>query len=321
MPSFEAPRHCSGSPCVGFSGANPNGRGIDDPESNKLWFIPVLAAQARKAKRDLFIIFRAENVEMGSRAPPLRKVFGVDACHLCASKWLPARRPRIYVTNLRISEAPTVEVDPASCLAPGWRPLWGLCPQAADVSSQRFGTFLRPFGPGKPQEFPASYHRLPLSTYSEHGLVYRPDAPPDVLTRIRSLVEQNMRISTADLKKIGGRAVKLRGVVADFIHKDGQARYLRPLSSTERDRALGFPAGASALEPATNESQLDWSCMEATGNSFAVPVLAHILKPIADFLLRGVPLPLHDGFPTTLSPSAALAALGASSSTPLSSRR
>ena len=50
------------SPCVGFSRANTTSRGIDDPESRKLWIFPVLLNYLfRHTPRVFFIL---ENVQM-----------------------------------------------------------------------------------------------------------------------------------------------------------------------------------------------------------------------------------------------------------------
>ena len=172
-----------------------------------------------------------------------------------------------------------------------------------------------------PREFPADYPRLPLSCYNEQGLVYRPDSPPDVITQLKSLVVSNMRIDTSDLKKPGGKAVALRAKVSDFIHKQGGISHLRPLSPSERDRALGFPDTASALEDDPDHTALDWGRMDASGSSFAVKVVEHIFSPLADHILRDVPLALRPGFPTVATAASALQALGASSTAPLNSRR
>ena len=62
-----------GSPCVGFSGANPGGLGINDAASNMLWTIPVLAAQARKTLASIcLVVFFLENVVIvEARLPPI----------------------------------------------------------------------------------------------------------------------------------------------------------------------------------------------------------------------------------------------------------
>lgn len=308
-----------GSPCVGFSGAKPGGRGIDDPESRKLWALPVLVAVAKAHRPQLGVYFILENVEMGPRAPPLEEVFGVPVVHMCTSLVLPANRPRIYITNLIAPKLEAVEVDPVAPLAIGWRPLWELLPDRGQPDRSqppRFGTFLRPFGPGRPREFPAKYHRLPLSCYNERGLVYRPDAPAAILDQIRGLIKSGMRIPTHDLKKLGGKSIEQRGKVAAFIHQDGNSRWLRPVSATERDLCLGFPALASSLDDSSEHSALDWDRMEATGNAFAVPVVASLLRPLASHLLSGSALPLHPGAPSCLNAASALELLGASSTQP-----
>ena len=117
-----------GSPCVGFSQANPGGRGIDDPHSNMVWTIPVLATVAKSLlPSDVSVVFLLENVDMReSRKPPLDTVLGVTGRKACASLLLACRRPREYWTNLVTSTPSAVEVDFNSLLDEGWRPLWEL---------------------------------------------------------------------------------------------------------------------------------------------------------------------------------------------------
>ena len=306
-----------GSPCVGFSQANPGGRGIDDPASNMIWTIPVIATKARELiSPDTAVVFFLENVDMHpSRRPPLDQTLGVPGVKACASLYLPCRRPREYWTNLESHLPPELCPDLDAVLDDGWRPLWELL--ARTTSSSRFGTFLRPFSAGHPREFPASYCRLPLSMYSEQGLVYRPDSPPRTLEKIKELVARCCRCNTSDLKESGGRSVKLRGELCDWIHLKGGSEWLRPLNGRERDLALGFPSFASALPGEETESSITWGRLEASGNSFAVPVIAALVKPLATAILSGIAPPLLPGFPSTPTASAALAALGASSSTPL----
>ena len=64
------------------------------------------------------------------------------------------------------------EVDIISILDVSWAPLWILFPSLYTAMEKRYSILLRPFGPGAPQEFPASFARYPLSRYSVRGLVY-----------------------------------------------------------------------------------------------------------------------------------------------------
>ena len=88
---------------------------------------------------------------------------------------------------------------------------------------------------------------------------------------------------------------------------------MRPLFGWERDLALGFPRGASAL-PGDGSDEFVFDQLSATGNSFAVPGFVHALAPVAAFLLRDEPLPLLDGFPQARTEDEALASFIPSSS-------
>lgn len=121
----------------------------------------------------------------------------------------------------------------------GWRPLWELlgtfkpCP--------RFCSFLRPFPPNRPQEFPAAFIRLPLSMYSEFGLVYRADAPREAFSKLSDMVRRCARCDTHDLKTVGGSAVKLRGELCEYILSSNY-KVARPFNGRERDLCHWFPS-------------------------------------------------------------------------------
>ena len=62
-----------GSPCVGFSKANTTSRGIDDPESRKLWIFPVLLNYLFLRVQSVFFIPRTFRWPQLTRMPfPLR---------------------------------------------------------------------------------------------------------------------------------------------------------------------------------------------------------------------------------------------------------
>ena len=280
-----------------------------------MWTLPVLATRLRhQLPPSVSVVFFLENVDMAaSRKPPIDEVLGVTGLKACASRCLPCNRPREFWSNLIFELSSPKEVSATSVLDSGWRPLWELL---GGTSKSKFGTFLRPFPPGKPREFPAAYTRLPLSTYSETGLVYRPDAPPEVLAKIKDLTRRCARCDTRDLKTVGGSAVKLRGELCDYVHSSG-LRWVRPLNGRERDLCLGFPPDASALPGEEPESSINWGRLEATGNSYAVSVVADLLRPLAEAILSSSVPPLRPGFPSTMTAADALAALGASSAEPL----
>ena len=305
-----------GSPCVGFSAANPRGRGVNDPASNMIWTIPVLAARARqRLPATVSVVFFLENVDMpGSRKPPLDEIFGVSGVKACASLYGPCNRPREFWTNLPIHLDSASTVDPPSVLDKGWKPLWELL--GTSKSRPKFCTFLRPFPPGRPQEFSVAFTRLPLSMYSEFGLVYRPDSSKEALSKLKDLVLRCARCDTHDLKTVGGSAVKLRGELCEYTHSSNY-KVVRPLNGRERDLCLGFPPNASSLPGEEADLSMNWDRLSATGNSYSVPVVACIVRALTSAIKSGsVPL-LLPGMPSVLTPAAALSALGASSSAPL----
>ena len=65
---------------------------------------------------------------------------------------------------------------------------------------------------------------------------------------------------------------------------------LRPLCGVERLAALGFPLPDTHPEPF---SQADWDLIDDTGNCFPLPAIKLALKPVADYLKDGAPLPLQ----------------------------
>ena len=223
-------------------------------------------------------------------------------------------RPRLFWTNLVPGPLPRkVSVD--GILEEGWAPLWSL--KSGPDPNMTFRTFLRPFASGAPAEFPMKWPRFPLTTYDERGLVYFTGASSEDLRTIEDLIMTNMRIRSSNLKVKGHPSVQVRGKVAKWIHLDGGSRALRPLSGIERERALGFPAGASAPQ---GSSASDWEREALTGNAFAVPVVISIAHQIG-CALRGEQVHLRDGFPSATSSTEALRQLGASSTSALNSRR
>ena len=68
---------CSGSPCVGFSRAKTNRQGVKDPESEKIWVLPVAVARLDLLCKSLFtevvsIAFICENADMSETPDDLR---------------------------------------------------------------------------------------------------------------------------------------------------------------------------------------------------------------------------------------------------------
>ena len=125
------------------------------------------------------------------------------------------------------------------------------------------------------------------------------------------------RCDTHDLKEVGGSSTKRRAELCDWIHLGGGIEHLRPLNGRERDLCLGFPPNASALPGEEQELTIHWGRLEASGNSFAVKIVAHLVRPLAEAILAGGRPPLLAGFPSTPDSATALQALGAASTKPL----
>ena len=315
--SLEVVLIAGGSPCVGFSRANQTRAGALDRESCKIWIFPVLCNLVKDFVAEIFptstplVVFLLENVDMSDTPSDLANrdaisaTMGVQPFLSKASLLCACERARLLWCNIRINDISAVSCDAGSLLADGWRPLWEF-PSGAKRVDLRFSTFCRPFEAGKPSEFPADFARLPLHSYTDRALVYRPGASPALLSELKRFVFSSIRIKTTDLRRRGSSSQVARGDVCRWIHCSGGDEVLRPLYGWERDLALGFPRGASALpgEPC-DAFAFDQLC--ATGNSFAVPVFIHALGPIAALLLRAEPLPVLDGFPSSRTEAAALA--------------
>ena len=322
LPALQLILLVSGSPCVGFSVALGHSvrTGIRHSQSEKLWSVPVALARLRRLSDRMFstpvsIVFLAENVDMSERPSDvanrdaISRTMGVEHVLIPASRVCMTERLRSYWTNLRVPDLLPLVLDAGSVLDSGWRPLWEF-PSGIRQPDKRFSTFLRPFKPGFPEEFPAPFRRLPLSAYSDRGLVYRSDVSGDNLRLLEDLVVSCVRIKTTNIRVKGSPAILARIRLAEEIHVRGADQFLRPLNGRERDLSLGFPAGASSLPEDSTEGFL-WEPLEASGNAFVVPVIAHILQPLAKFLLQAdSPLPeLLPGFPSVLTREEALVSL------------
>ena len=234
MPALKRVAVVGGSPCVGFSAANSARRGVDDPASMAMWIIPVLVTRLRSLLTDrrASVGFVLENVQMEpAHKQGVTKTMGlepvlIDAASLCA-----AARPRLFWSNYHVKPPPKKDVSATSALDSGWAP----------APAKRFRTFLRPFPPGRPTEFPAKYWRMPLSCYDDRGLVYRPLAAAADLNKATSMLRDSMAAKTDELRRPGSDAIKVRGGLAEWIHQQGGHGTIRPLNADERERSLGFP--------------------------------------------------------------------------------
>ena len=101
---------------------------------------------------------------------------------------------------------------------PGWRPLWEL---GKSRKPNRFNCLLRPWGPEGPSENITTFWKYFLHRYDEHGFVYRPDAPTDVLAKIKELIFKVMRTGGSEIKKGGTPGNRARVDPCKWIHSEG----------------------------------------------------------------------------------------------------
>ena len=121
-----------GSPCQGFSLANPNAKGVKDPRSALIWVFHAIAWRLpgllpRGATLALFL----ENVRMHAvTRNSVSKLFGIEAREIDAELFGMCSRPRNFWNAYAVSDAPPPRTgSPGDVLEPGWRPLWELMPR------------------------------------------------------------------------------------------------------------------------------------------------------------------------------------------------
>lgn len=305
-----------GSPCVGFSRAKTSARGTLDPESRKIVVFPLLLAILNARLPQVQVVFLAENVLMD--ATPwtsackllIDQCFGVQPFLGKASMLTACDRDRLFWTNLPHQELTPIQVDARSILDDGWRPLWEF-PNSGPQRDLRFCTFTRGFPPGQPSELSddqKNFPRLPLHSYQLKGLVYLASADKASLTQVSSWLRGSVNICTKDLRVPGSRGIAARASLAKWIHLEGGDRLLRPLNGGERDVALGFPRGASAL-PSDASDQFVLAQSQATGNAFSPPVVAHILRPLTAVFNRSAQPSFPRPAPVELDPEVVLSSL------------
>jgi site-specific DNA-cytosine methylase len=313
-----------GSPCVGFSLAKRNRLFANDAESCKIWIFVVFPSLLRQALPELNILFMVENVPLKDSPEALAQrsrissALGVEFKIFQASKVAPAERERAIWSNITASDLLAVQVDTQAVISPGWRPAWEF-PSWQSKPDARFGTFCRGFPAGQPQEVEESHKtfaRLPLHSYNERGLVVKHPLSPAELDTVTHWFSRAVRIQVKNLRQAGSAASKARGSLAKWIHSEGGSSLIRPLNSSERDLALGFPSGSSSLsdEPPSAEYKFELDECRSTGNSFSVPVIAHCVSNYVRWIVSGGECPLNQGhFPTTVTREAALNILSAPS--------
>ena len=97
-PSLQHVLFAGGSPCQGFSRANPSARGVQDPRSSLIWVFHALASAARLfLPAHVSVALLIENVVLPDSARgPIDRLLGlqpqlIDAAILCH-----ASRPRLF---------------------------------------------------------------------------------------------------------------------------------------------------------------------------------------------------------------------------------
>jgi hypothetical protein len=186
-----------------------------------------------------------------------------------AEEKCPCSRPRLIWTNISLESSNTASILWNSCIDEGWVPAF-----LSDDPTGSFGTFLRPFPPGRPPEFPASYARLPLSAYDRYGLVMRSDLSASDLSDVQLRLSK-VHDSTGDSKDPSSSSFLSRKELCEFIHlRDGFSK-IRPLSASERLRCLGFRSIQAPDHGMDLSAALPW--LSVTGNTFAVPVFMDLL--------------------------------------------
>ena len=238
-----------GSPCQGFSRAKPQ-----------------LERSARLAVRPHLglprpVIGRADAPQgkgVGGGGPRERRHEGLRHReeHFQALRHRPPGRQREPLDGMRpgsellvvVPRVPPPDMgrtypDFDAILSQAWRPLWEF---SGSGRRPRFFCFLRPWLPNGPPEYITSFWKFSLHRYDEHGRVYRPDAPAEILKKIEGLVE-GIRSNDRGFKKTGTAIHSSRSDLCRRIHAEVGEKYLRPPNADERDLALGFPAGASRL--------------------------------------------------------------------------
>ena len=255
--------------------------------------MPVAIPSVLKSlKPALSIGFLLENVEMDSKwVHAISKVLHQPALHGDCAKVAAASRPRLFWTNLECSPLASQDVDVMNSIDDGWAPLAALDKPLA--SGWRFGTFLRPFPPGAPREFPADFWRLPLSQYSMRNLVYRLNATDEEKQTLRRWIKDSVSIDCSEIREKGSRSQVARAKLCSWIHSEGGGSLLRPLRGHERSLALGFPRDAASLpDDSLDDLGINWGQLSMTGNSFSPKVVSHFLKPFVSAILAAQEPPL-----------------------------
>jgi len=219
----------------------------------------------------------------------ISRMLGVSPQRADANLWAHCDRDRNYWSSYPAGPLPDSSgrrPDFSEVVRSGWRPLWELL---GDKPATHFSVFLRPFPPRYPSEHVTEFWKYPLHRYDERGLVYLVDSPDEVLQKIRDFIKSAMRRSVSQLRDPASEVNQARTLLCRWIHQEGGSRWLRPLDSEERERALGFPTGASRPPQGAAPSSLgeEFDRCGLSGNAWSPPAAAHVLAPLADHILRG----------------------------------
>ena len=298
-----------GSPCQGFSRANPNSKGVRDPRSALIWVFHALPAAAMAhlgGRASVAVVLENVVMKNSSIEGNVSRLLGSTPQLANANLWTSCDRDRNFWSSYPSSPLPDSggpQPDFDAVLFPGWRPLWEL---TGSNRRPRFSCFLRPWPPGGPQENITSFWKFSLHRYDDHGLVYRPDSPPEVLKKIVELVTGAS--NNKAVKQQGSAAHSSRADLCNWIHAGGGDKYLRPLNANERDVALGFPSGASRLPTGypTNKLGEEFERCLLSGNAWSPPAAAHVLKHLSRHILEGSPLETNLAIPKFVSVDATL---------------
>lgn len=306
LPNLKRVFSAGGSPCVGFSRAKPGARGAQDEESSKVWMPVAIPSVVKTLKPSLMVGFLLENVEMDSKwVDGISKVLNQKALHGDCARVAAASRPRLFWTNIETTPLASEAVNVLDSLDEGWAPLASL--EKPLPGDWRFGTFLRPFAPGAPREFPSDFWKLPLSQYSLRNLVYKITASDEEKATLKKWVKDSVSIDCAQIRDAGSSSQVARAKLCTWVHREGGGALLRPLRGHERALALGFPRDASSLpDDVVDDLGLNWGQLAMTGNSFSPKVVSHFLKQYVSSLLSGHEPALCEGSPTLSSKDAIL---------------
>ncbi len=302
----------AGFPCQDLSSAKiSKSMGLLGKRSCLFAAVVLVLSKLRTCLPDKKILFIVENV--ASMEPKWRrlldKTFGVPSKTFDASASCAATRRRLVWTNIIQDEPlPKAKVDSSAVLDEGWTTASGVgLLHDSRGDSHRWDCFLRPFGPGSPPEFPSDFTHLGPMAYHAANLAFKKDISTIDLALVLDKLE-----AADSLRQGRDFNVPARCALIEWIHKGGGDRLVRPLHGRERARALTYPeSAASASDTAPLPfSDLDWRESAAFGNSFPLPVIRHILSPLAAHLQQGSPLPLLPVLANDTSWAAVFAHLG-----------